>query len=754
MLGSHRRGKRVVPGGALGRAPRPVAKALTTRRLLSRGVGVRGALAVALSGLLLAPGEALALCPPQQSPEYDRQIAITVVNPGPAREAIVLATIDTTMPVARGEMQADGADVRIVTSSCVEVPFWIEGGLGTSQTKIWMRVPSLASGRNQIDLFYGHGSASSVSSVDAVFGAGLVSLFTFTENGGGTVFDRAGTNHLAMSATWADGPMPGVGAATGFETGRLLRAGGGPALGSGSFTVLTLVNPTDTGGVRGIFGNYATDTDPGWAITIQGTMPGRFMFITNAGNDGCPNGEGNGNIPIGTWSLVGGRRQAGVTNSLLFNGQPIFEACAGDTRNVDGPGPFEIGRSYGGTTPFAGKISMSFVWSRALSDGELLAFDRALRADPPPSVPLAGAPPGPPVIGTATPHGNTSVMITFSPPASSGDGRITGYEAICAPFGEGRSTGSPVTVSGLAPGMEHKCAVRAVNIYGVGPWSKDTNTFIPGNAPSIGSPSLARFVVGQDGTFTIEATGAPEPTVTVKGTLPPGLVSNGGVISGLPALGSVGVYPLEVTAENGIMPIATQALTLEVVKATQRIDFLPVPPQTLGPDAIELTVSATSGLPVALESLSPSVCTVTGTAVKMLGAGVCAILASQAGDANFEPAPTVTMSFQIAPVVTTPEDAGPPPPDAEASVPVADGGEDAATPSTPSTPPPSVQTPPSSLTPTNPSSPLEEGAVEGGGFLCTASGAPAPAGGFALAIAGLVAGAARRRRRAAGAEAE
>jgi hypothetical protein len=710
---------------------------------------------VALSGLVLAPREALALCPPQQSQAWNRQIAITVVNPGPAREAMVLATIDTTKPIAKGEMRTDGADVRIVTSSCVDVPFWVEGGLGTSQTKIWMRVPSLASGRNQIDLFYGNSSAPSVSSVDAVFGAGLVSLFTFTENGGGTLFDRAGTNHLAMSATWADGPMPGVGAATGFETGRLFRAGGGPTLGSGSFTVLSLVNPSDTGGVRGIFGNYATDADPGWVVKLQGTMPGRFLFLTNAGNDGCQGDDaGHGNIPIGTWSLVGGRRQAGVTKSLLFNGKPILDACAGDTRNVDGPGPFEIGRSYNGSDPFRGRISMSFVWSRALPDAELLAFDQALRSDTPPSVPLAGAPPGPPVIGTAIPHGNTSVTVTFSPPAKSGDGAITGYEAICAPFGKGRGDGSPILVSGLAPGVEHKCAVRAANIYGVGPWSKDTNTFIAGNAPSIGSWSLARFVVGQDGMFTIEATGAPEPVVAVKGTLPPGLALNGGVISGRPALGSVGVYPLEVTAENGIAPVATQALTLEVVKASQRIDFLPVPPQTLGPEAIELTVTATSGLPVALESLSSSVCTVTGTAVEMLAAGVCAIRASQAGDANFEPAPTVTMSFQIAPVVTPPEDAGPPPPEAEASVPGADAGEDAATPSTPATPPPSVETPPSSLPPRIPRSPLDEGAVEGGGYLCTASGAPAPAGGLALAIAGLVAGAARWRRRAVGADAD
>jgi len=733
--------------GEAGRRGRPRLSGIPR---LSRGIAARVAPVLALLLPTLTPAEARAECPAQLSPTWNRRINIMVENPGPTREAILLAKINTKRPVETGAMRPDGADVRILTSSCVPVPFWIEGGLGTPETKIWMRVPSLANGRSQIDLYYGASSAPSASSIDDVFGAGLVTLFTFTENGGGTVFDRVGSNDLGMTATWTDGPLPGVGAATGFgATKRLYRADGGPALGSGSFTVLSFVNPShaglNIGLARGIIGSYHADDEPGWVLKLQGAEPENLMFLTNAGDvsEWCQ-GSGHGNVPDGTWSLVGARRRAGVTNELLVNGTVVFEGCPGDTRNVDGPGPFEIGNAYNGNISFSGSISMSFIWARALSDDELLGLDGALRSVAPPSVLAAGAPPAPPVIGVATPNGSTSVTITFSPPEDVGDAPIIEYEAVCAPFGRGRGAGSPLTVGGLAPGMEHKCAVRAVNAFGPGPWSTDTNTFIAGDAPSIGSPATARFVVGREGSFTIVATGAPEPVVTVKGTLPPGLTVNGPTISGVPPLGSVGVYPLEVSAANGVAPPATQALALEVVKASQRIDFLPVPPQTLRPQLVELDVSATSGLPVALESLSPSVCSVTGTSVQMLAAGVCAIRASQDGDANFEPAPPVTMSFQIMPGVSPSEDGGAS--ETDASAPEVDAGTDAGS---PPVPPPSTEPPPAVVTPPSSSaSGLEDGAVEGGGCVCAGAGAPVPAGALAIAVAGLVAFESRRRRRA------
>jgi hypothetical protein len=85
-------------------------------------------------------------------------------------------------------------------------------------------------------------------------------------------------------------------------------------------------------------------------------------------------------------------------------------------------------------------------------------------------------------------------------------------------------------------------------------------------APQITSGNAAIFAVQTAGTFTVTATGNPAPTLSVSGTLPTGVQFNPstGVLGGTPALGTVGGYPLTVTASNGVAPNATQSFTLTV----------------------------------------------------------------------------------------------------------------------------------------------------------------------------------------------
>ena len=61
-------------------------------------------------------------------------------------------------------------------------------------------------------------------------------------------------------------------------------------------------------------------------------------------------------------------------------------------------------------------------------------------------------------------------------------------------------------------------------------------------------------------------------------------------------------------------------------------------------------------------SLTPAVCTVSGTTVTILAAGTCTIQADQAGDVNFAAAAPVTQSFEIAA-----DGAAPAPPDTSQS---------------------------------------------------------------------------------------
>jgi hypothetical protein len=95
-------------------------------------------------------------------------------------------------------------------------------------------------------------------------------------------------------------------------------------------------------------------------------------------------------------------------------------------------------------------------------------------------------------------------------------------------------------------------------------------------APAITSANSTTFTTGTAGSFTVTATGAPTPTISASGTLPSGVsfVNNGNgtaTLSGTPAPGTAGSYPLTINASNGIAPDTTQNFTLTVNAAAQAL---------------------------------------------------------------------------------------------------------------------------------------------------------------------------------------
>src|SRR5262249_57533760 len=84
-----------------------------------------------------------------------------------------------------------------------------------------------------------------------------------------------------------------------------------------------------------------------------------------------------------------------------------------------------------------------------------------------------------------------------------------------------------------------------------------------------------------------------------------------------------------------------------VAGGAEAITFGPLP-DGLAPDP-PFTLVATgggSGNPVVFSTASTA-CNVSGNLVTLLTAGACAISADQAGNDNYEPAPTVTQTFTI-----------------------------------------------------------------------------------------------------------
>lgn len=89
-------------------------------------------------------------------------------------------------------------------------------------------------------------------------------------------------------------------------------------------------------------------------------------------------------------------------------------------------------------------------------------------------------------------------------------------------------------------------------------------------APAFTSASSATFIEGSQGSFTVNTTGAPVPTVTETGTLPNNVtfkdnVNGTATLKGAPAAGSRGTYPIIFTATNGAGPDAKGNFILTVI---------------------------------------------------------------------------------------------------------------------------------------------------------------------------------------------
>ena len=90
----------------------------------------------------------------------------------------------------------------------------------------------------------------------------------------------------------------------------------------------------------------------------------------------------------------------------------------------------------------------------------------------------------------------------------------------------------------------------------------------------------------------------------------------------------------------------SQLAAFAVGSTTQTIAFAQ-PPDTKVGSPVTVSAPTSSGLEAAFTSNTLAVCTVSGSTVTTVTAGVCAITASQGGDATYAPAPEVARSFQV-----------------------------------------------------------------------------------------------------------
>jgi uncharacterized repeat protein (TIGR03803 family) len=129
-----------------------------------------------------------------------------------------------------------------------------------------------------------------------------------------------------------------------------------------------------------------------------------------------------------------------------------------------------------------------------------------------------------------------------------------------------------------------------------------------------------------------------------------GGTSNFGVMFEYDPIANVYVKKIDFTgAANGRRPLGD----LLFVKPSQTITFAPLTDKTFGDAAFSLTASSSSSLPVSFSTSTPTKVTVSGSQVSLIGAGRANIIASQAGNANFNAATSVDRSFCVKPAKPT-----------------------------------------------------------------------------------------------------
>lgn len=98
--------------------------------------------------------------------------------------------------------------------------------------------------------------------------------------------------------------------------------------------------------------------------------------------------------------------------------------------------------------------------------------------------------------------------------------------------------------------------------------------------------------------------------------------------------------------DSNYNPVTSPQFSIVVRMANQTISFGALGARTYGDAPFAVSANASSGLPVALAASGD--CTVAGTLLTITGAGACTITATQLGDHNYNPAPSIVQGFAIA----------------------------------------------------------------------------------------------------------
>ena len=435
-----------------------------------------------------------------------------------------------------------------------------------------------------------------------------------------------------------------------------------PAITSANSTTFTV-------GADGSFSATASGY-PAPTFTEIGTLPSGVTLSTAGVLSGTPASGAGVSYSIVIEASNGVSPEASQAFTLTVDHAPAITSASGTTLTVGTAGSFAVTAS--------GYPSSTFTESGPLPSGVTLSTAGVLSGTP-----AAGTGGTYPITIAATngvsPDATQSFTLTVDQaPAITSANTTTFAVGTSGSFSETASgfptptfteygllpSGVTLTSAGVLSGTPaagtggtYPITITATN--GVSPHASQSFTLTVEQAPAITSSTGTTFTVGSSGLFTVTATGYPASTFTESGPLPSGVtLTAAGVLSGTPAAGAGGTYPITIAATNGISPDATQSFTLTVDEA----------PAITSANSTTFTVGASGSLAVTASGYPtptfteigalPSGVTLTsagvlsGTPVAGTGGSYSIVLEASNG-VSPEASQTFTLTVDQAPAITS-----------------------------------------------------------------------------------------------------
>lgn len=102
--------------------------------------------------------------------QYRMPLTVSNANATALNDHQVNVVVNTQALISAGKMNMDGSDMRFAIDCCTPACYWIESGINTTTTSVWVNVSAVpASGNSTLFMYYGNTAATDASDPTCVF---------------------------------------------------------------------------------------------------------------------------------------------------------------------------------------------------------------------------------------------------------------------------------------------------------------------------------------------------------------------------------------------------------------------------------------------------------------------------------------------------------------------------------------------------------------------------------------------------------